>query len=493
MFVFKLHKHSSYIRIRAVSLLIILFASCVSEEKGSDPIPKPPFIDEPRSLTLTIQIPGTNVPTTYALETDDENAIKTVDVLVFKVKSEGEFFHEHIAVNEIINFGSVSNVKQFNITLKDFPVRLVVLANARNLFTTEFASRLTDAADLGNVVKNDLFKYMVFDFSEPWNTGQINGGAILPFLMYGESDIIPESATEISDIKMRRSLCRIDIGVDIMNTSVNGFGHYFMIDSVYIFNVKDKGSVAPLFNIDGAIIERPNVPSGASPNKKYFAYKYEENNEKGLSIMERCIYITEDNQTSTPTVLVIKARYKDNDARYYRIDLRDNEGRLLPFLRNYRYRINISGMSGEGYLSAEEASAATPTLNSSIDTNELELRVIEFNDYYMLGLTTDNIVFKGDGSWEGKGSEDTYYSLDIYTTYTGWSVTWKDNNFPGWLEWLDENNKMVTDQETHFPSTVTSLKIKVNRFNTYSESRSAKLIIRAGTLFREVTIIQQSN
>lgn len=452
--------------------LFILLSSCLSEEKETGVRPSPP-VDEARSLTLTIQIPGTSIPVTYALNPDAENAIQTIDVLVFRVADDGVFFHEHIPVEKVIQPGTLSSIKQFGLTLEDIDARLVVLANVRHLFNNSLLT-LLDEATQKEYTKEEVMSYFIFDFSMPWNTGQLPGD-ILPFPMYGESDIIRRTDTGSDEIKMKRSICRIDIGVASAGA--------FEIDSVFIFYANNKGYVAPAFDSYGTILEKPNIPSSTSANTKYFTYKYEANNEKGMNLMESTIYITEDTQNSEkPTTLVIKASQQGADMQYYRINLKDKEGYSIPFIRNYRYRIVVTGISGEGYLSAREAAEAPTSLPSLIDANELELRAVEFNDHYLLGLGTDYILLE----------DEKAFTLDVYTTYNCWSAAWKDGQTPSWIGWTNTNGENAGNGETVFSSAVTALGLKITENPLPEVVYRATLIIRAGTLAREVTITYQT-
>lgn len=352
--------------IMACMLACLMCPSCVTEEHG---VNLPSKQEEARMFTLTLKIPGVSVPASYALSLQDENRIQTVDILVFKVTENGEFLREYIPVDGVADVESSSNMKQVRIALKDYDARLVVLANARKLFTDGLVSSLEGAIALGNIGKDEIIEHLVFGYSKPFGAGQA-GEAVLSFPMSGESQVIPQTADTINEIDMKRSLCRIDIGVDIANTS-GSFAQDFKLDSVFVFNVKNQGYATSGY-ISGNISDAPHIPANAKPNAEPFGYKFEVNNTKGLRLMERNIYITEDDQNSaTPTLLVIKAAYKSEAALYYRIDLLGGTGKFSPFLRNYRYRVNITGITGSGYRTALSAAASVAVLNSDVEKENL--------------------------------------------------------------------------------------------------------------------------
>ncbi|MDH6316890.1 putative small secreted protein [Parabacteroides sp. PF5-5] len=445
--------------IMLLSAYCFLLSACTTEEKGIGPEKQPPETERP--FTLTMVIPGTSIPTTYALSADDENAIHSVDILVLEVSEKGAFYHHHIAVDEVAQPGALSSVKQIGFSLEEADVQLLVLANVRHLFTNTLTARLEAAAQRGAVGKEELMEYFSFDFSKPW------GKAAFP--MYGESGLIGRTDTGAEGIQMKRAVCRIDIGSGTTGTSV-GTEQPLVIDSVFVFHARSKAYLAPAFDGRGNILEKPNVPEGAQPNSQCFAYAYTETGGKGLSLMEGAIYIAEDTQEEgdKETTLVIKAAAGEEEAQYYRIKLSDKEGKAIPFVRNYRYRVIVMAVAGEGYPTAREAALAPASAISFVDANELELRAIEFNDYYLLGLSTDSLAI-------GSGENCT---LDVYTTYGSWSAGWKEGGEALWL----------STPTGEYPSSVTSLGLQAaGGYAAETDSRAA-LIIRAGTLSREVII-----
>jgi hypothetical protein len=464
-------------KLTTILLLTVLFFACVDDEKFINPVnPVDPVEPAARdkNVVLTMQIPGTYLPVTYAYSENDENEIRTVDVLVFRVDSTGnESYYRHIRVPAITQDNGTTKKVEFRLELVDS--RLAVLANVRNLFTPEMEERLLADSIAGKVTKETVMKRFVFPMSEP--AGKQNE----PFPMYGESDLLRSSDNTTGDIKMIRAITRIDIINSIPDDKVK-------IDSVYLLYTKNKGFVAPGFNAKGEIVGTPNVPGDAEPNTNLFGYKFTPNAGAGSPAMEREIYITEDGQDSDrPTAIILKICYEGRPSQFYRVDMLDKDGELMPILRNYRYRINLTRIVGDGYPSAEEAAdVPKPSLASTVETNELGISTVAFNDSYKLGVSTVRVIFKADGSWEGRKSGEESYSLKVHTTYSGWSASWRTDELAGWLNLTDAQ---VENGSVKFPASRMELNMRATP-NTTGKDRSANIRLTAGTLYLDIHVTQ---
>jgi hypothetical protein len=455
-------------------LLAVFLFSCVDDERLMNiPVVEP--VAKDKNVELTMQIPGTYLPVTYAYSENDENEIRTVDILAFRVDSLGnEYYYTHIRIPAIAQDNG--NTKKVQFRLEPVDCRLIVLANVRNLFAGEMADRLQADSIAGNVTKEKIMERFVFDMSEPV------GKNMEPFPMYGESDILRSSEHTAGEIKMIRSITRIDIINSMADNRIT-------IDSIYLVHTKDKGFVAPGFDTSGAITGIPNVPAGAKPNTAVFGYKFVQNAGTVSPAMEREIYIAEDGQnTDAPTSVILKIAYRDRPAQFYRVDMLGKDGELLPILRNYRYRLNVMKITGSGYPTIEAAAAVpNPSLSSTVEINELGISTVVFNDQYKLGVSATAIVFKADGTPEGQTGE-ALYSLKVHTTYSGWSAAWDGNALGGWLN-LDDVN--MAEGSADFPASHLELNMKATA-NTTGKTRTGKISLAAGTLHLEINVTQYS-
>jgi hypothetical protein len=454
-------------------LLLILSSSCLEDERIVNPIEP---VAKDKDVVLTMQIPGTYLPVTYAYSENDENDIRTVDVLIFRVDASGnEYYYKHISAPAITQDNG--NIKKTHLRLDFIDSRIIVLANVRHLFTTDMNAQLSLDSIQGYVTKETVVKRFVFDMKEPFGRER----EAIP--MYGESGIIRSSDNVVNSITMIRSVTRIDIVNSILDDKVS-------VDSVYLFHTKDKGFVAPGFDPKGAMLEVPNVPVEAKANEKAFGYKFIQNAGVACLAMEREIYIAEDlQQSETPTIVVVKILREGHPPQFYRVDMFDKDGEMLSIQRNYRYRLNITKIISNGYLTAEEAAIVPEaSLSSTVETNELGINTVVFNDQFKLGVSTVNIVFNADGSWEEKNPDEAFYSLKVHTTYSGWTAIWDSTELGDWLNFMDAKE---ADTSLSFPSTTLMLNMKASP-NTTGKIRLGKIRLTAGTLYLEVKVTQDS-
>jgi hypothetical protein len=444
-------------------LLAALCFSCVDEETRVLPPVAP--VETGKNVVLTMQIPGTYLPVTYAYNEADENEIRTVDALVFRVDSTGkEYYYNHITVVAVSH--QAGNAKNIQLRLEPVDSRVIILANVRHLFTDAMKEQLRRDSLTADATKEKVMKRFVFDMPEPI------GRQKEAFPMYGESEIIRPSDELVKDITMMRSITRIDIVNSTFDSRVT-------IDSVYLFHTKNKGYVAPRFDAKGAITALPNLPPDAEPNKQVFAYKFTANAGTVSPAMEREIYLTEDSQeTDYPTIVVLKILSDTRPPQFYRVDMLTKDKDLLPIQRNCRYRINITKIMSDGYPTVEAAAAVSkPSLSSTVDANELGISTVVFNDLYKLGVSTTEIAFNADGSWNGQKPDEKIYSLKVHTTYSGWSPEWEAKEPAGWLNLT--------------PSSTLALNVKATP-NTTGKTRVGKIKLTAGTLHIEVNVTQAS-
>ncbi|MDR1500543.1 MAG: hypothetical protein LBI58_06130 [Tannerellaceae bacterium] len=457
--------------------LAALFFSCVDDEKALDYTRPTEPVARDKNVVLTMQIPGVYTPVTYAYSENDENEIRTVDVLVFRIDADGnESYYRHIPIPSITQDNG--NTKKIQFKLEFVDSRLIILANVRDLFTQEMKEQLLTDSAMGDVRKERLMKRFIFNVREPFGSRQE------PFPMYGESAVLRSSEDTAGDIKMIRSVTRIDIVNSIADDKIT-------IDSVYLFNTKNKAFVSPGFDGKGEMLGTANMPSEAMPNAEPFGYRFTHNAATVSPTMEREIYMAEDAQdTASPTAIVLKITRQGQSSQFYRVDMRSKDGELIPILRNYRYRLNITKILGDGYPTAEMAATVLrPSLTSTVESNELGINSIIFNDQYKLGVSTTNLAFNADGSWDERKSGESYYSLKVYTTYSGWTMTWEDedNQAGQWMTFRD----ISPDDRASFPASCLDLNMKVTE-NKTGRQRSGKIRLTAGALSLTVNVIQYS-
>lgn len=240
----------------------------------------------------------------------------------------------------------------------------------------------------------------------------------------------------LSGVKLIRNFAWINV----ISTAAN-----FTIDSYCVVNTRTKGSVAPYnsntrqfvnfednknytsitgsgtdqdgYNgfipasaaIDKNIPEESNwfkvSPQSSSENYAYFVYE----REKALS---------------DPPFILIKATYNGTSERYYKVDLRDSQGNYFPIVRNFKYRINITGVGHSGYDSAEDAAngAGSGDVSSALETQSFNN--ISNGEARLFVSYTDTTIVNYVASPENTGliKHKLRYKYIVYTTGDGGKV-----------------------------------------------------------------------
>ncbi|MDH6306891.1 hypothetical protein M2459_003482 [Parabacteroides sp. PF5-5] len=450
-----------------ISLLLLI--SCTSETNIDPPGPEE---GGDKNLTLKVLIPGTETPESYALTESQENAISTIDVLVFKKgvpDTQGnEIFLQRATATTINGTG---REKTFTITLakQSETVRLVILANATTLIN---GLTLTE----GTTSKQYLIDNLIFNAESFKPTTPVTG-----FPMWGQSatlvDLSSSSTTQVPDIYLLRATAGVDV---IKSASLSN--DKFEINKVYVYNAKQKGFIAPSGSLtidDNTKVTSPNIPTTGQGNFN-FNLPY----VSGGIIRE--MYIGENSAKSasntTPTYIVLEAKYNKGAYTYYRLDF-VKDGNYISVLRNYKYVFNILSVQGDGFTTiqeAEDADAPSSGIVSelTIDSeNNAPIHNIVYNNQHMLGVSIAEVLFDWNMPWIGKTSTDAnnYYDIRVLTTY-GNGNDWIAAKASSWF------NIQKVDKNT--------LRISMVGNNLTGSERSGLVTIKAGDLTMTVNVRQ---
>ncbi|MBB4045207.1 hypothetical protein GGR06_003018 [Bacteroides reticulotermitis] len=368
-------------------------------------------------LLLTLNVPGVfTSPSSYALTEDMEREITKIDVLVFKEENEVDgdgvkketFLYATTGTTDLDGSGTAS--QKIKVMLQKSTGsekhRIVVLANQ---------SGLTEAVKAGFTkgdLKEDVLKKIVFDNKEPWRTAG-NDYTLLP--MWGEAAqciaITPSTnSTSLGTITLYRAVARIDVGLQISSGSD---APKFEIDEVKLCDAYNQGRGAPNQSVYKDSL--PSIPT--SFEKTDITYNNAVNN------YVREIYTTE--AEAGETYLLVKGRYNEGTATWYRIDFykrtsdESPEQVQLPLLRNYIYRINITSVSGPGYTDEEDAKKSRPmNMEHKVQLwNTGDISEVAFDGQYLLGISDKEFNFPAAES-EGELIITTD-ALDIYDSNLG--------------------------------------------------------------------------
>ncbi len=374
---------------------------CLSCTRGQGPeIITPDTPDGERSVTLTVQLPQAGGVPTYVLTEIDENAIETIDVLVFDADpvNQGKWLYAYTAQGNSITARSGyahQEVKDFRATLQqsDAVQQLVVLANVRAELEALNAAR--------GMEKQGLLKTLLCTNTASWSAR--NGdNTFRPFPMWGEiSATIDAHTTQVPDLKLLRAVARIDVSLGAAVQNANNF----ILNEIYIYNAKNKACVVPdPANVSGSKVTAVSLPEGSINNASALSYtvppamKYAF--ERGIYIFEARggASITDQREA---TCIVIGGKFgTDTAPTYYRIDFlqRDGSGNFTTgykdILRNHYYRVSIINLWGRGYTTPDIAfeakavnypaaafdSGANGLFTESASAPNFAVDIQEFND-----------------------------------------------------------------------------------------------------------------
>ncbi len=469
MIIFYKQNRQYTMKIWNLFILFLFYFSCISETQIDVP-PEPPG-DKDKELTLQVVIPGVDSPKSYALTEEAENNITSIDVLAFAKDDSDqtkEIFMYRATTNTINSVNN--NTKTFNVILKrlDKEVRLVVLANATGVLNSLGPSVLVE----GGITKGELLDKLIYDI-ETLNLAE-------GFPMWGQAktyiNLNTSAKIELDKIYLLRAAARVDITNSLKDTD-------FKIETVYVYNANKKAFIAPpIENL--TVDETTKVTKTNIPTVDQSIYNFNKIIPQGESDLICDIYISENDKNSAtnlnPTFIVLEAKYKNNfTPTFYRLDfIKDNK--YIDIFRNHKYIIEILNVNSSGFSSLYDAvNSDTPStglyINISVDSKHSPIHDMVYNNQYMLGVGTSEVLFDWDKLWIGKSSGDNeFYNLRVLTTYSGgWSAT--ENT-----DWFDIDIPQERD----------AIYITVNNNNTTGNEREGIITLTAGDLSMEVKVRQ---
>ncbi len=280
---------------------------------------------------------------TYSITAPDENAIKSIILLAFKVVSPGvETFQYHKEGMQIYP-GASANEKKFYTTLQKSQdtYRFVLLING--------GDQISDIVEtlIPNAAKNDVMQELVYSISAKWNASSPANFTPLP--MWGESGEIAgiHAQTILPQIQLLRSLSRVDIKLDPALAPTH------TITAVYLQNANDKASMAPFpGSYDGlGNLVSPSIPAGTTQ----LGVQHYDFTGANLTSIEGELYLFEVEAASSPgasdaTALAVGISESGGASEYYRIDFLSGGTTPIALLRNRRYSITISNIINAGEL-----------------------------------------------------------------------------------------------------------------------------------------------
>ncbi|NDV84981.1 BACON domain-containing protein, partial [Bacteroides sp. 51] len=454
-------------------LLLFTLTACTGHEEEITPTGKGDAL-----VTFSLRLPGESVPDTRALSEDGENAVTEIDVLVFGKNGGTYVYTAGCSGSQITGTG---NAKTFTVTLRRGEYDLVVLAGARSIIEAATLEGKNKAAALAALTA-------AVPAEGKW---PVDGSK--PFPMWGDigTKTINET-TEIKNINLLRMVARVDV---IVPTAVTNF----KLSSVYVYNYNTQGTVVPTTaaGLTDGKVTYPVVPTSSTLTEGPLLY----NGTAINTITNQCvreIYIMEaenhtDNHTKAKdllkrTCLVVGGTYgSDSEPSYYRVDFSTGSGSAqtyLDVLRNHKYTINITKVSGSGYETPDIAFRSGPVnIEASVLTwNGVGMNILTTDGQYTLAVDQDEYTFNK----EAVTSKDANNTLNVWTDYTtGWKVekyvdATNESQTAGWLKLVPATGDKDNITETY-------IELEANETGA---SRSAKIYLEAGRIRKPITVTQ---
>jgi len=410
-----------------MALFMAVIASCsVEQATPYDPV-LPDIEGDDATARMTLIVPETSEPTTYAMTATQENAIQSIDILSFiHTATNTDTFAYRVTVNDpskIVDAVSAVNGDRKTVDVKlrrhAAQQKLVVIANATSIID---AATIATGDQLEAVMQQLIYNY---PSTGKWNAAQPNP---TPFPMWGLSTLLsvkdPVVMTAI-EVSLIRNLAKVNVGVDIFaEDPAIGFASHFKIKHVYVCGINDRGYVSPVtvasnYDATNKKVLRASVPSGATIMADQL-YTYP---ATGHLINE--IYIPEAD-TLVAVVnrvhLVIGAEYDGGAEKYYRMDFAVSSTQYYQILRNHRYTFNIRGVLHDGYDTPATA-GSTLAENLEYDLTVSDEGVLDYlyDGQYYIGTTYSQIISSPRIQVSSTGKT---YGLDVMTNYGSGAFSW---------------------------------------------------------------------
>ncbi|MDR1345021.1 MAG: hypothetical protein LBJ39_06680 [Tannerellaceae bacterium] len=469
-------------------IYLILAALCLSgvscrntDEDSLPEVVQPPVLPE-GYVRMQITVPGLSKPETYALSAVDECAMGKVDVLVFN-KTDGKFLCH--AVGDGIadaDDGTNGNKKTFTVDLKDAEavtdVYVMIIANAHSVVEAAVGTSITDAT-----TTEEALTKLEFTSSDKWNVG----GDFTPFSMWGMTEVDLSDAGDIQPVTLMRSVAKIDVGVKFNGETAQGLGTTFTLESVAVYNTLDKGYVAPSSgNYSASEVKATAVSIPASSGANGVLSYQSATGTDGFSADKfsctNAIYIAEHAVGSlagraSNACLVIGGSYQGGAVTYYRVDFIGTDKAYLPVLRNHRYKVNITGVGGNGYATAQEAfDAKDLNLIAAITVTDESLSSYAYNGQYALGVSKNAFTFDR--------AARTGQALQITTSYEkGYKAVAASVD-----NWLTITAGATTSTVTGGSPVTLTFSLATNS----GSDRSGTITVTSGLLTKVITVTQKS-
>jgi hypothetical protein len=331
------------------------------------------------SVTLTLAVGNTTPLSSRSMTVDEEKKIDNLSILVFRKEagtddSTGTLYYQ-AAVTPVE--GTSSYTVGLYATTKDEEYSVMVIANAGNAIGYNYIGQ----------TKQAIVAQLTTNCTTAWPARQNSSTAFKPIPMWGETaygKITTNSLPGGNTIQLLRSLARFDVGLNYASTDGSeGFKGItgYTLKKVILFRTRSASLIVPASVVTGSAghlsVNTPSLPASATiinagaVGSSGGGFSYDVSG--GESVRE--IYLPE-NDATTPTVAVVGIEDAGGKLGYYRLENVDTSGKARPILRNHRYIFNVTGVTGSGQDTPEDALNA---VYANINYTVVEYEINESN------------------------------------------------------------------------------------------------------------------
>lgn len=466
----------------SLTLLIGLFllGGCVSEQFPTD---GPTGDANQKMVNFVVSVSGAQKSMTRALTEENENTVKTIEVLLFD--QDGVYTHMPIFNDQIVQ--KPNGELSFTIKVPVGTFNMLVIANSRSAVL-----KLMNQISAGSTRKQVVLDKLLLENPSMWVIdGNQSDYKHIP--MSGEIPKLVVSGDKpiVQGVTLVRMLSKIE--VKLSDESKGNFD----LKNIYLYNFSEKGKIAPdtkNWNSDFNAVVTASLPvnyqSAIGSSIFYNESMIQKVGNRGVGC-ENVIYTPEsaqgtgNNDMDKNICLVLGGVYEGDVApTYYRVDIANNTNGVLSYMevkRNHQYVMLIKKVSGPGFTDPETALKSRPV---NIEANVVEwnhggLDDVTFDGQHLLSVSQSEFVFgKSERTTESKDN-----SLFITTDYpTGWIIDKIVDQDGKSVDWLSLSVTKGAAQKTE-----TKLLLLENRTN---ESRKGFIHIAAGRLKYIVSVEQ---
>jgi len=425
-----------------------------------------------------------------------ENTIKTIDLVAFRKDNTGSYFNYYYpgTLDPNNTAGASTQNCIVKVRMASYEQELVVITNAGTR-----VSDLVNSVSGQTIYKEDFLaklEYSLPKAGNTWNAVSASNFDALP--MWGETSATVTNNTTQLSASLLRMMAKIDVQLD--PTNLTALKSVFKLKSINLYNTLTNGRIVPnSANVQGDSVIAPSLP--ATPGKYLGPLLYDKTSDFSAPgvvdvAMKGAIYLFETKAPADTsqlnaldaTCVVVGGLYgSDTNPSYYRVDFLKGKN-FQDILRNHRYLVNITSVTGRGYQTPDEA-YRNKSVNMAVNVlvwNENSMTNVAFNGQWYLSVSSNDIDLS-------RSAETDSTSLSVLTDYnpigsatTGWyvkSITDSATNVNP-APWL-----AVTPMQGP-PNTLKNVKIQTLSDNNTGKDRVATILFVAGQLEYPVTIRQ---